>query len=624
MSTESSGQSEDSVSCSITQQSEPNHQTDSLQYKVVNLSSQGAYNSCEFPPLLYDLGQTSSCKVLICITIYNEESFELQETLQAVCANSEMMLSSGLVKSSESIGVVLIQDGTEKLSESMKTFGETMNIFRWDQMQEASPDSLHTFATQFTCPKNPEQNYPALTLVSGIKEANKGKLNSHRWFFKVVCPHVNPVYTVLIDCGTIPKENAVYYLVKEMEHRENIGGTCGEIRVGDPKYCRFVEAAQDIEYRVSHFMDKSMESFFGFVSVLPGAFCAFRWESIQGEPLDDHYFYSNKPEADMNCFKANMFLAEDRVLGIALLLRPRKKVLLSYVHKAKAYTDVPTNLVSIIAQRRRWINGSWFALLHTFAEFPKIKDTNHNCFRKFMLVLLMLYNFVNSLVAFLAPGMFYVFFQLILNLSLEESWQEHIGVVLKSLYAGTVFLVFLSSLGSKPTSNPKFYLVTAVILGVFTLLAFGLSVYEMLLGEVTAYVVFFVLGMMICLIGTSLIHGEVLALLRGLFQYMFLLPTYIHVFLIYAFCNVHDVTWGLRNDKESHNVDGDKTEEFKVFRVKFVAFWALLNFVFVLFFSLYDPEGEIYIVSVTLLASFVILFKTLGSVAYKIHSFFKY
>lgn len=69
-------------------------------------------------------------------------------------------------------------------------------------------------------------------------------------------------------------------------------------------------------------MDKAVESLFGYVTVLPGAFCGFRWRDIMNEPIKEHYFYAFKPGAEMTCVKANMFLAEDRVLCAGIVLRP--------------------------------------------------------------------------------------------------------------------------------------------------------------------------------------------------------------------------------------------------------------------------------------------------------------
>ena len=40
-----------------------------------------------------------------------------------------------------------------------------------------------------------------------------------------------------------------------------------------------------IRSQLSHVMDKSMESVFGYISVLPGAFSAYRFRAIRGQPL---------------------------------------------------------------------------------------------------------------------------------------------------------------------------------------------------------------------------------------------------------------------------------------------------------------------------------------------------
>ena len=56
-----------------------------------------------------------------------------------------------------------------------------------------------------------------------------------------------------------------------------------------------------------------MESVFGYVSVLPGAFSAYRWKAIRGEPLNAYFYVEENSVKEMGPFMANMYLAEDRV-----------------------------------------------------------------------------------------------------------------------------------------------------------------------------------------------------------------------------------------------------------------------------------------------------------------------
>jgi chitin synthase len=80
-----------------------------------------------------------------------------------------------------------------------------------------------------------------------------------------------------------------------MEAHPQVGGAGGEIEVmlqsknEDGSAISFYQSilmrSQYVEYKISHYLDKAAESLFGFVSVLPGAFSAFRWQAIKGEPL---------------------------------------------------------------------------------------------------------------------------------------------------------------------------------------------------------------------------------------------------------------------------------------------------------------------------------------------------
>lgn len=41
-----------------------------------------------------------------------------------------------------------------------------------------------------------------------------------------------------------------------------------------------IQRAQQVEYHFGHIIDKSFESFFNFIHVLPGAFSAYRMEAL--------------------------------------------------------------------------------------------------------------------------------------------------------------------------------------------------------------------------------------------------------------------------------------------------------------------------------------------------------
>lgn len=56
-------------------------------------------------------------------------------------------------------------------------------------------------------------------------------------------------------------------------------------------------------------------------------------------------------------------------------------------------------------------------------------------------------------------------------------------------------------------------------------------------------------------------------MLTSFVQYLLLLPSYVNILLIYAFCNLHDVSWGTKGDNgankdlgQAKKVDKDGTE----------------------------------------------------------------
>lgn len=168
----------------------------------------------------------------------------------------------------------------------------------------------------------------AMNIHFVIKHKNRGKIESHLWFFKGFCEAIQPRISFIIDAGTIPLWNSMSKIIFHMEANRQIGGASGEIEVmlpeknPDGSALSFFESilirSQYCEYKISHYLDKATESLFGFVSVLPGAFSAFRWEAIKGEPLakflKGQALTDSKRVSYPKCKDANMYLAEDRIM----------------------------------------------------------------------------------------------------------------------------------------------------------------------------------------------------------------------------------------------------------------------------------------------------------------------
>jgi chitin synthase len=68
---------------------------------------------------------------------------------------------------------------------------------------------------------------------------------------------------------------------------------------------------------------------------------------------------------------------------------------LKYVKGAFGETDVPDSLPEFISQRRRWLNGSFFAATFAIAHVGQILRSGHSFGRKVVLMLQMIFNVVN-------------------------------------------------------------------------------------------------------------------------------------------------------------------------------------------------------------------------------------
>jgi chitin synthase len=164
---------------------------------------------------------------------------------------------------------------------------------------------------------------------------------------------------------------------------------------------------------MSNILDKPFESVLGYISVLPGAFSAYRYSALLGRPLEQ-YFKGEVPGASI--FTSNLYLAEDRILCFELVSKRSEPWILKYVKNAKAETDVPSTLDELTSQRRRWLNGSFFASLYALANWSRVYSSPHSFFQKLLFTLQFGYNLVNLAFTWFSVGNFYLSFYFLFNI----------------------------------------------------------------------------------------------------------------------------------------------------------------------------------------------------------------
>ena len=253
-------------------------------------------------------------------------------------------------------------------------------------------------------------------MIFCLKQKNSKKINSHRWLFNAFGRILNPEVCILLDAGTKPGPKSLLALWEAFYNDKDLGGACGEIHAmlgkGWRNLLNPLVAAQNFEYKISNILDKPLESSFGYVSVLPGAFSAYRYRAIMHRPLEQ-YFHGDqtlskklgkKGIEGMNIFKKNMFLAEDRILCFELVAKAGSKWHLTYVKASKGETDVPEGAPEFIGQRRRWLNGSFAASLYSLMHFGRMYKSGHSIVRMFFFHVQLLYNILSVFLSWFALG----------------------------------------------------------------------------------------------------------------------------------------------------------------------------------------------------------------------------
>ncbi|KAF2170294.1 glycosyltransferase family 2 protein [Zasmidium cellare ATCC 36951] len=533
-------------------------------------------------------------ELFIVITMYNEEDELLARTLIGVIKNIEYMNSRTSSKTWgkdawKKIVVCIVSDGRAKINPRTRAVLAGMGIYQDGiAKQQVNGEDVTAHIYEYTTQMTLEIKKGVVMVKKGttpvqvlfcLKEKNQKKINSHRWFFQAFGEVLQPNICVLIDAGTRPGRSSVYDLWKAFDREPMCGGACGEIKAmleHGKNLINPLVAAQNFEYKMSNILDKPLESAFGFITVLPGAFSAYRYVALQNDkaghgPLEKYFAGEKMHGANAGIFTANMYLAEDRILCWELVSKRNCSWILQYVKSATGETDVPTEMADFILQRRRWLNGSFFAAVYSLAHFYQLWRSHHAALRKFFLCIEFVYQLVNMLFAWFAIGNFFLVFR-ILTSSLSDS--DLLGtaglvlsIVFEWVYLAVLLTCFVLALGNRPQGSNKFYMSMvyfwAIIMAYLLFASIFITVrsvqeqikehngfsfamlftnsifFTLIISMLSTYILYFV---------ASILFLDPWHMFTSFLQYMLLTPTYLNILNVYAFCNTHDITWGTKGD----------------------------------------------------------------------------
>ncbi|KAK7057241.1 chitin synthase-domain-containing protein [Favolaschia claudopus] len=521
-------------------------------------------------------------ELFIVITMFNEDEILFCRTMHGVMQNISHLCTR---KNSQTWGpdawkkvvVCIVADGRKKVHPRVLDCLTLLGVYQPGGPMINSINKkdvtahLFEYTTSFAIDSNLKFKYPDKGIVPTqiifcMKEKNQKKINSHRWFFNAFANLLQPNVCVLLDVGTRPGPTAIYRLWKAFDVNSRVAGACGEIATYKGKHwgqlLNPLVAAQNFEYKMSSILDKPTESMFGYISVLPGAFSAYRYIALQNNnqnvgPLASYFKGEVLHGNDTDIFTSNMYLAEDRILCFELVAKANSNWILKYVKGAVAETDVPDALPEFITQRRRWLNGSFYASIYSIAHAGQILRSGHSLSRKVFLMIETGYTLINLVFSWFSIGNLYIFF-IILTSSLEdESFKmpaiKYVNTIIQYGMASLVVACFLFSMGNKPRASKWKYQIAAIALAVLMAYTLAASILCALAaatqgGGANSTMLFSVVITYGVYAFSSILAFDPWHMVTSFVPYLLLSPTYINILNIYAFSNLDDISWGTKQD----------------------------------------------------------------------------
>ncbi|XP_076671619.1 hyaluronan synthase-like protein kkv isoform X1 [Andrena cerasifolii] len=336
-------------------------------------------------------------------------------------------------------------------------------------------------------------------------------------------------YLLTLDGDIDFQPAAVKLLVDLMKKNKNLGAACGRIHpVGSGPMVWY----QMFEYAIGHWLQKATEHMIGCVLCSPGCFSLFRGKAL----MDDNVMKKYTTRSDEARHYVQYDQGEDRWLCTLLLQRGYR---VEYSAASDAYTHAPEGFNEFYNQRRRWVPSTIANIMDLLMDAKRTIKINDNISLPYISYQILLMGgtilgpgtiFLMLVGAFVAAfkidnwtSFYYNIIPILLFMIICFTCKSSIQVVMALLLSTVYGLIMI-----------------AVIVGI------AISIVQDGVLSPSAMFLMLLIGQMVI---TGLLHSvEILCLMHSV-MYFVTVPSMYVLLIIYAVCNLNDITWGTREVK---------------------------------------------------------------------------
>jgi cellulose synthase/poly-beta-1,6-N-acetylglucosamine synthase-like glycosyltransferase len=523
--------------------------------------------------------------IFLCITVYNEPADALYSSLAGLAKSIALLRRT---YSNIVVNICILVDGLQQCSPSMRTtlerilgsderFSESHDLTCHHSKLDLcdlsafaickdghSDDAIHwqrNIVESQILASGAQEEFRidnTVHLLLAVKLENRGKLDSHWWFYRVFCPRFIPTYCFQMDGGTVPTAQAFHELIEAFQRDSRVGAVASGILSPRPSSAwNLLECWQFASFANSILLEWPAENAAGYLSVIPGQLSAVRWDAIAGrdtldrdsEPRDPLNIYF-KGLGPLTPYESMLYLAEDRVLCREIVSNPQTEWTISHIDNALAITDPCHSWEELLRQRKRWHNGymacrvSYVRNLPTFIRNPSVATR-----RKLRAATAGIYHSLVLAYDWCTPAIFVLF-----SYSLAQQTillEPHIPVMQGSVeiafYTALCALLvqfFVCCRGDLSARSMVFFRfsialqasVVAVSLLINVLFGKSILLLPLLLFLCAA-------APLASLIGHRRLTSTILASTPIVFSTIYVVPL---LMWMYAICNAHDSSWGTK------------------------------------------------------------------------------